>query len=50
MRNENTLAYDDEKFFETLPSHLQEFCRPMVYYDKGAVVEEYMRVFEELYS
>jgi 5-methylthioadenosine/S-adenosylhomocysteine deaminase len=50
MRNENTLAYDDEKFFETLPPDLQEFCRPMVYYDKEAVVEEYFNVFEELYS
>jgi 5-methylthioadenosine/S-adenosylhomocysteine deaminase len=50
MRNENRLAYDDEKFFKTLPPHLQEFCRPMVYYDKEAVVEEYFRVFEELYS
>jgi len=50
MRNENTLAYDDEKFFETLPEDLKEFCRPMVYYDKEAVVEEYFSIFEELYS
>jgi 5-methylthioadenosine/S-adenosylhomocysteine deaminase len=50
MRNENTLAYDDEKFFEMLPPHLQEFCRPMVYYDKDAVTEEYFNIFEGLYS
>jgi cytosine/adenosine deaminase-related metal-dependent hydrolase len=50
MRNENTLAYDDEKFFETLPPDLQEFCRPMVYYDKEAVVEEYFTLFEDLHG
>ncbi|KPJ84949.1 MAG: hypothetical protein AMS17_15215 [Spirochaetes bacterium DG_61] len=50
MRNENTLAYDDVKFFKTLPPDLQEFCKPMVYYDKEAVVEEYFNIFESLYS
>ncbi|MBN2325063.1 MAG: hypothetical protein JXQ30_15145 [Spirochaetes bacterium] len=38
IRNENMLAYGDEKFFETLSPDLQEFCRPMVYYDKEAEV------------
>ncbi|MBN1837688.1 MAG: amidohydrolase family protein [Spirochaetales bacterium] len=50
VRNDNTLAYDDEKFFATLPPELQEFCRPMVYYDKEAVVEEFFEIFEELHS
>ena len=50
MRNVNTLAYDDTEFFKTLPPDLQEFCRPMVFYDKGAVVDEYFNLFEQLYS
>lgn len=50
IRNDNTLAYDDEVFFKTLPPDLQDFCRPMVYYDKEAAVEEYFSIFEDLYS
>jgi len=50
VRNKNTLAYDDTDFFATLPSDLQEFCRPMVYYDKKAVVDEYLDIFEHLYK
>jgi cytosine/adenosine deaminase-related metal-dependent hydrolase len=50
MRNENTLAYGDEDFFTTLPPDLQDFCRPMVYYDKEAVIEEFFSIFEDLYS
>lgn len=50
VRNKNTLAYDDTDFFATLPPDLQEFCRPLVYYDKEAVVDEYFDIFEHLYT
>ena len=50
VRNENILAYDDVNFFATLPPDLQEFFRPMVFYDKEAVVDEYFALFENLYS
>jgi len=49
-RNTNMLACDDTAFFETLPSDLQEFCRPMVEFDKEAVVNNYFELFESLYS
>lgn len=49
VRNMNTLAYDDIEFFKTLPSDLQDFARPMVFYDKSAAIEEYMELFERLY-
>ena len=49
-RNDNILAYDDTEFFKTIPPHLQEFFRPMVYYDKEAFVHEYFNLFEHLYS
>jgi cytosine/adenosine deaminase-related metal-dependent hydrolase len=50
IRNVNSLAYDDLGFFNTLPADLQQFCRPLVYYDKQAAVDEYFRVFEYLYE
>lgn len=50
VRNTNTLAYDDTEFLKTLPPDLQEFCKPLVYYDKEAVVDEYFSIFEHLYS
>ena len=49
-RNLNRLACDDTKFLTTLPADLQEFCRPMVYYDKEAFVDAYFELFEYLYS
>jgi cytosine/adenosine deaminase-related metal-dependent hydrolase len=50
VRNMNTLALDDTEFFATLPPDLQEFARPMVYYDKKAVEDDFFNIFEELYS
>ncbi|MBW2056033.1 MAG: amidohydrolase family protein [Deltaproteobacteria bacterium] len=49
-RNVNRLALDDTDFFATLPPDLQEFARPMVYYDKKAFVEAYMDLFEGLHG
>jgi len=49
-RNENILACDDTEFFATLPPDLQELCRPMVYYDKQAVVDAYFQVFDTLHA
>lgn len=48
--NENTLACDDTKFLKTLPQDLQEFCRPMVYYDKEMVARTYFEVYDYLYD
>ena len=49
-RNMNRLALDDTEFFATLPTDLQEFARPIVYYDKEAFVDAYFDLFEALYS
>lgn len=49
-RNENTLAYDDEAFFATLPSDLQDYFRPMVFHDKAAFVDRYFDAFETLHG
>jgi 5-methylthioadenosine/S-adenosylhomocysteine deaminase len=49
-RDINRLALDDTEFFETLPADLQEFARPMVYYDKEAFADAYLDLFEDLYS
>lgn len=49
-RNMNRLALDDTEFFKTLPPDLQEFARPMVYYDKEAFVDAYFDLFEVLYN
>lgn len=50
IRNENIFAYDDVKFFETLPDYLKDFCKPMVDYDRKALVNEYFETFEYLYK
>lgn len=49
-RNMNTLALDDTAFFETLPADLQEFARPMVYYDKQETEDLFFHVFDTLYD
>ena len=50
IRDESILALDDVAFFETLPPDLQEFARPMVFYDKGALVDEYLSLFDDLHQ
>jgi len=49
-RNMNRLALDDTEFFATLPPDLQDFARPMVYYDKEAFMDAYFDLFEVLYN
>jgi cytosine/adenosine deaminase-related metal-dependent hydrolase len=48
--NNDILILDDVNFFETLPPDLQEFCRPMVFFDKEAVVDEYLALFDDVYG
>ena len=50
IRDENFLAYDDQAFFATLPPHLQEFARPLVFFDKVKAREDYFALFEQLYA
>jgi cytosine/adenosine deaminase-related metal-dependent hydrolase len=49
-RNVNTLALDDEDFYKTLPSDLQEFAAPMVFNDKELIVKKYLELFDYLYE
>jgi 5-methylthioadenosine/S-adenosylhomocysteine deaminase len=49
-RNVNALALDDEEFFKTIPLDLQEFARPMVYFNKKEFVRRYFELFDTLYS
>lgn len=50
VRNKNTLALDDKDFFETLPSDIKEFAKPMVYYDKKEIEDYFFEIFEDLYK
>lgn len=50
VRNKNRLALDDKDFFKTLPSDLQEFAKPMVFYDKQEVEDNFFASFEDLYE
>jgi 5-methylthioadenosine/S-adenosylhomocysteine deaminase len=50
IRDENILALDDQAFFDTLPTELREFARPMVEYDKVAAVDAYLELFDDLRS
>jgi len=48
-RNMNRLALDEEEFIRTLPADLHKAVVPMVDYDKGAFVDQYLALFDELY-
>ena len=50
VRNVNILALDDTDFLETLPPDLKEICRPMVFFDQQAVIDEFFDIFEDLYK
>jgi len=49
VRDINILALDDTEFIKTLPRELQDIARPMVCYDKEAVVNDFFEIFEECY-
>jgi 5-methylthioadenosine/S-adenosylhomocysteine deaminase len=49
-RNMNRLALGEEEFLKTLPADLREAVRPLVDYDKQAFVEQYLSLFEDLWS
>jgi len=50
VNNLAMLAYDGTEFMATLPPDLQEFYRPMAYFDKEAIVDDYFSLFEHLYN
>jgi 5-methylthioadenosine/S-adenosylhomocysteine deaminase len=50
IRDENILALDDRAFFATLPAELQEFTRPMIEFDRVAMVDAYLALFDDLRS
>jgi len=49
-RDINAIALDDEAFYKTLPSDLQNFTRPMVFNDKKAFRKRYFEIFKNLYD
>jgi len=50
VRDESKLAMGGEEFVATLPPDLQEAARPFVFFDREALVEQYFRLFDELYE
>jgi cytosine/adenosine deaminase-related metal-dependent hydrolase len=50
VRDESKLAMGGEEFIETLPPDLREAARPFVFLDKEALVDDYFRLFDELYE
>jgi cytosine/adenosine deaminase-related metal-dependent hydrolase len=50
VRDESKLAMGGEDFLATLPSALEERARPLVHFDKEALIEAYFRLFDELYA
>jgi cytosine/adenosine deaminase-related metal-dependent hydrolase len=49
-RNVNRLALDEIEFLRTLPEELQRAVSPLIDYDKGAFVEHYLALFDELHG
>jgi len=50
VRDESKLAMGGAEFVATLPADLREEARPFVFFDKEAFVDEYFRLFDELYE
>jgi 5-methylthioadenosine/S-adenosylhomocysteine deaminase len=50
VRDESKLAMGGEEFVATLPADLREAARSFVFFDKEAFVDEYLRLFDELYD
>src|SRR6201981_4131659 len=50
VRDESKLAMGGEEFVETLPPDLRATARPLVFFDKQALADEYFGLFDELYD
>ena len=50
VRDESKLAMSGEEFIETLPLDLKEAARPLVFFNKEALADDYLRLFDELYE
>jgi cytosine/adenosine deaminase-related metal-dependent hydrolase len=50
VRDESKLAMGGEEFVATLPADLSEAARPFVFFDKEALLDQYFRLFDELYE
>src|SRR5215472_16495620 len=50
VRDESKLAMGGEEFVATLPPDLQEAARAFVFFDREALVDQYFRLFDELYE
>ena len=50
LRDESKLAMGGEDFLAALPPGLQARARPFVHFDREALVEQYFRLFDELYE
>ncbi|HEV2299961.1 MAG TPA: amidohydrolase family protein, partial [Stellaceae bacterium] len=50
LRDESKLAMGGEDFLLTLPPGLAERARPFVHFDREALIEQYFRLFDELYE
>ncbi|HEY3076439.1 MAG TPA: amidohydrolase family protein [Burkholderiales bacterium] len=50
IRPTNRLALDDEAFWKTLPPDLQAWSKPMVFFDRERMEDEYFELFDSLHS
>lgn len=50
IRNQNTLALEDEAFIQTLPGDLRSQAEPQVHYDKKAAADLYLDAFEDIFQ
>src|SRR5439155_11397987 len=50
IRPTNRLPLDDEAFWQTLPADLQQWSKPMVFFDRERMEDEYFELFDSLHS
>jgi len=50
VRDESKLAMGGEEFVATLPPDLRAAARPFVFFDKETFLDEYFRLFDDLYG
>lgn len=50
VKNINSIALEDKKFYDTLPKDMQDFVKPMIFIDNEQVTNDYFDLFTEIYN
>ena len=50
IRDTNYLVNNDEAFYQTLPPHLREFAKPLIFIDHERAIRDHFDIFHSIYK